>query len=460
MLTPSREIVHLLSPFRTALTRPTFERMVQLVCGAILAPGARTVTACLRAVGLEEADGFANYHRVLNRAVWSAFAMSRILLSLLVTFLVPEGAPLVFVIDDTLERRRGKQIRYKSLFRDAVRSTKEQPVTTYGIRWVCLALLINVPWAERPWALPAMVVPSLSKRRAEQLKKHHRSPVEWARLLLGKVRRWYPQREIVLVGDGGYACIDLVADAQYREGPWADRPATLVARLRLDASLYGAPRKQPEGKRGPKPKKGERQRSLGERAKDGRTRWKTQQVCWYGGQQATIQYVTGVSLWHTSGVDPVPIRWVLVRGLDEATGTCTQPAALLCSDPDVEPMQILAWFLKRWSIEVTFEEMRACLGFETQRQWSDKAILRTTPVLFGMFSLVTLMAHRLYPTKLPVQQTSWYNKEQATFSDALRAVRSHLWSVEKYNVSPLGPDHVLIPIAMLRTLKRAAGCAA
>jgi hypothetical protein len=239
---------------------------------------------------------------------------------------------------------------------------------------------------------------------------------------------------------------------------WADRPATIVTRLRLDASLYDPAGKQPAGKRGRKPKKGERQRSLEQRARDGRTRWKTERVSWYRGQQATIQYVTGEALWHTPGSDPVPIRWLLVRYFDERAKTYSKPAALLCSDTNVEPMLILAWFLRRWSIEVTFEEMRACLGFETQRQWADKAILRTTPVLFGLFSLVTLLAHRLYPKELPVQKASWYKKEQATFSDALRAVRAHLWS-ENYTMSPFEPEKVLIPIILLRALKRAAGCA-
>lgn len=458
MLIPSSQIIQLLSPFRSAVTRPTFARMLQLVCGAILAPGARTVTGCLRAVGLEEATDFANYHRVLSRSVWSPFALSRILLGLLVTCLVPKGARLVFVVDDTLERRRGKRIRYKSLFRDAVRSTKEQPVTTYGMRWVCMMLLVNLPWAERPWALPVFTAHSLSFKRAAQLQERHRSPVGLARLFLATVRRWYPEREIVLVGDGGYASVDLIADAQHREGAWAARPATVVTRLRLDASLYDSAPKQPAGKRGPKPKKGERQRSLRERARDGRTRWKTQEVAWYRGQKASLQYVTGEALWHTPGVDPVPVRWLLVRYLDERTQAYSKPAALLCSDPSVEPMQMLAWFLGRWSIEVTFEEMRACLGFETQRQWADKAILRTTPVLFGLFSLVTVLAHRLYPKQLPVQRASWYKKEEATFSDALRAVRAHLWG-DNYTMSPFEPEKALIPIVMLRALKRAAGCA-
>jgi hypothetical protein len=451
MPTPSNEIIQLLSAFATATTNPIFTRMIVLMCGAILAPGARTITSCLRAVGLEEATDFASYHRVLSRAKWSPFVMSRILLGLLVASIVPENGPLVLVVDDTLERRRGKNIRYKSLFRDAVRSTREHTVTTYGVRWVCVALLVNTPWNQRPWALPVLVVPALSERRAKELKKVHRSPVSWATLLLEKVRRWYPDREVVLVGDGGYACVKLVAEAQIEPST-----TTVVTRLRMDACLYDEPSEQPSSKRGPKPKKGARQPSLYQRLQDKRTRWQTQTVRWYRGQQRTVIYTTGVALWHTQGSDPVPIRWVLLKCPDEPG---SYPVALLSSDTQDEPLDILGWFLGRWSIEVTFEEMRACLGFETQRQWSDKATLRTAPALFGMFSVVTLIAHRLYPKELPIQRASWYEKEEATFSDALRAVRAHLWRGANYKVSPLHPGHVLIPITVLRTLKRAAGCA-
>ena len=121
---------------------------------------------------------------------------------------------------------------------------------------------------------------------------------------------------------------------------------------------------------------------------------------------------TDISLWHTPGQDPVVLRWVLVRCPDDSF----EPAAFFCSDTNMFAKQIIICFALRWNIEITFEELRAFLGFESQRQWSVRAIERTTPCLFGIFSLVTIMARTLYPTKLPVRQASWYIKEDATFS--------------------------------------------
>ena len=118
--------------------------------------------------------------------------------------------------------------------------------------------------------------------------------------------------------------------------------------------------------------------------------------------------------------------------------------------------QIIEWFVQRWNIEVTFEEIRAHLGFETQRQWSDNAIERSTPALFGLFSLVVLIALRLHPHKLPCQAACWYPKQEATFSDALAAVRNHLWQLDNYSTSPDLADAILIPAHLFRALRHVA----
>ena len=125
----------------------------------------------------------------------------------------------------------------------------------------------------------------------------------------------------------------------------------------------------------------------------------------------------------------------------------TLPVALLSTDPAYSPVQIVAWFVRRWSIEVTFEETRAHLGVETQRQWSDLAILRTTPALFGLFSWVTLVAHHLQQTQsLTGQQAAWYTKPLPTFADALASVRYLLWShKDTFCMSPIHTDMTNIP---------------
>lgn len=459
MLTPSTEIIQLLSTFAPGMTAPTFAKALTLIYGAILAPGRRTIASALRVMGHSEEASPCKYHRVLSRDRWSPQQMSRLLLGLLVITFLSEGTPLVVLVDETLERRAGKKIVYKGWFRDAVRCVGNQVAVSLGIRWCCLCLLVWVPWASRQWALPFLCVPVLSAKTAKRLGKTHRSGVWWTAFLIEKVRQWYPGREIILVGDGGYAAVELVAACQRLA-------VKLVSRLRLDAQLHTFPGAQPSNKRGPKPKKGKRLGSLAAMFADPGTLWCQSEVPWYAGQVKALGYCTGVCLWYTPGQSPVPIRWVLVRyeDLNTRTGKITlKAAAFFCSDtndPSITPERLLCWYVGRWNIEVTFEEIRAHLGLETQRHWSVRAIGRTTPCLLGLFSLVVLMAQRLHPGELPLRQSGWYTKEEATFSDVLAAVRSHLWSARN-NAQSLQNDQVcLIPAALWRQVQQVLAYAA
>jgi hypothetical protein len=459
MLTPSQEIIQLLSAFAATMTAPTFANALVLIYGAILAPGRRTVASALRVMGQSEETNPSKYHRVLARARWSTWECSRVLLRLLVSTFVPEGVSLEILVDETLERRAGKKIGYKGWFRDAVRSVGNKVAVSLGIRWCCLCLLVWVPWSSRPWALPFLAVPVLSKKTCERLGKTHRSGVWWTAFLMEKVRGWYPDREIVLIGDGGYAAIELVAACQRLR-------VKLVSRLRQDAQLYAFAGPQPSNKRGPKPKKGKRLRSLASIVSDAKSIWCQQEVGWYGGQRKVVGYRTGTCLWHTPGLDPVPIRWVLLRYEDknERSGKITiKSAAFFCSDINdttITPERIIGWYVSRWNIEVVFEEMRAHLGLETQRHWSVRAIERTTPCLFGVFSLVVLMAHRLHPQELPRQGSGWYHKEEATFSDVLAAVRGHLWSARNNTQSLEDAQMCLIPAELWRQVQQVLAYAA
>lgn len=447
MPSPSQEIIQLLMPFAQTFTVPTFANALVLLYGTILAAGRRTVASALRAMGLADIPQFTNYHRVLNRAQWSPWVLSKLLLTLIILFFVPPGMPLLLVVDETLERRRGRKIKYKGWFRDPIRSTVNHVSKSLGIRWICLAILVPVPWSQRLWALPFMTIPALGPKTSDKLKKRHRTIVDWAMIMIEKVRTWQPDREIALIGDGSYAAVILVQRCQRLK-----RPVKLVSRLRLDACLHDFPGPQPKGKRGPKPKKGVRLPNLAAVLADPKSCWQKLKVLWYGGEEKEIEIVTGVCLWYRSGLAPVPIRWVLLRCPEDSF----KPQAFFCSDPQVPAAQIIARFIARWNIEVTFEELRAHLGFETQRQWSDKAIERTAPCLFGIFSLVVLMAKVLHPETLPVRQASWYLKDEATFIDALAAVRADLWRSVNYRTSAQEADMVLIPHAALFSLLEAA----
>lgn len=202
-------IITLLAKFEPLFDKRVWQHASIWLIGAILTPGKRTVTAALRIMGLADEKHLINYHRVLSRATWSCLALSRILFGLLVAVLLNNHAPLLVVIEDTLERRRGAKIKAKGVFRDAVRSSEKHVVTCFGLRWVCMMLLVPLPWATRPWALPFLKVLAPSERTQTKLGKRHKSCVDWARQRLKHVYRWCASRPLVLLVDGGYAAVSL-----------------------------------------------------------------------------------------------------------------------------------------------------------------------------------------------------------------------------------------------------------
>jgi hypothetical protein len=440
MLILPPEIMTVLTPFAQAFSDRVWGWAQILLVGAILAPGKRTVTAALRVLGLKDDKQYQNYHRVLNRAKWSGLQVSKILLGLLVPVFTTAGFPVVLGADETLERRRGKKIKARGIFRDAVRSSQTYTTYSSGLRWVSMMLLVPLPWSDRVWALPFLTVLAPSPKTNAANNRRHKTSIDWVGQMTGAVRRWLPQQPLVLVVDGAMAAVKLgLRCARYPQ------PVTLVSRLRLDAALYAPPGPQPKSKPGPKPKKGGRLPSLGQIVVAPATRWTEVLIDWYGGQQRKIEFVTGTSLWYTPGFDPLPIRWVLVRDpLAEF-----KPTAFFATDQAADPLQILDGFIMRWGVEVTFEEARAHLGLETQRQWSDLAIQRTTPALLGLFSLITLLTHQLSEGQPPVQTTAWYVKPHPTFSDAIALVRYHLWTTREYVNSPAASRFRLIPDSIL-----------
>ena len=433
MLTLPGAILPVLIPFATLFRSPTWQKAQVLLVGAILSPGRRTVASALRVMGLSGDRNYARYQHVLNRAAWSPLQVSRVLLRLLIQHLDQGDGPLVFGIDETLERRRGPQISALGVYRDAVRSSHSYMVKASGLRWVTLMWLGRIPWAGRHWALPVLTALAPSERFYQRRGRSHKKLTDRARQMILQLRRWLPGRPLVLVGDSGYAVLDLLHFCQsLRE------PVTLITRLRLDAGLYApAPPRRP-GQNGRPRVKGTRLPTLKELLNQSALSWITAPVAWYGGSTRIVELASQTAVWYHSGKPPVPIRWVLVR--DPQGEFDTQ--ALLCTNPEVAPAQILEWFALRWQLEVTFQEVRAHLGVETQRQWSDRAIARTTPVLMGLFSWTALAAHLLQKQRPMLQRTAaWYAKPTPTFVDAIALVRRHLWlASEGFSTSPPEPD--------------------
>jgi hypothetical protein len=437
-------MITLLAPFAPLFSRRVWRLALVLVAGTLLAPGKRTVCAALRAMGLSQTKGWTRYHRVLNRAKWSSRAVSRVLLLALVGAFAPDG-PLVIGVDETIERRWGPQIAARGLYRDAVRSSKGCFVKVSGLRWLCLMLLVPIPWAGRVWALPFLTALAPSERHDREQGRRHKTLTDWARQALLQVRRWLPDRALVVVADGGYAALALLARCAQLTNPIA-----VVTRLRLDAALYEpAPPRRP-GRMGRPRVKGARLPTLAARLADPATVWTAATVAdWYGEGERTVEVASDTAVWYHGGLPPVPLRWVLIR---DPRGKF-DPQALLCTDQGAPPAQILAWFVLRWRLEVTFAEVRRHLGVETQRQWSALAIRRTTPALLGLFALVTLWAHpQMGPTGAIVRQAAWYRKPLPTFSDALALVRRELWAQAAFCTSARDPDTLEVPRAFVARL--------
>jgi DDE superfamily endonuclease len=446
------EIASVVMPFAALFTKPVWKHAQILLVGAILTTGKRTITSVLNVMGLSEEEHFQNYHRVLNRAVWSSLEASRVLLMILVTMFVPTG-PIIMGIDDTIERRKGKKIKAKGIYRDPVRSSHSHFVKVSGLRWLSMMLLVEITWAQRVWALPFLTVLAPSERYNQQHKCRHKTLIDWARQMMLQVSRWLPTRDVVVVADSSFAALELLDAVSKR----SKQPIHMITRLRLDAALYEPAPSRPPGTMGRPRLKGNRLTNLEKVLVDPDTKWEKITVNrWYGEGERTVEVFTGVAVWYHTGLPVVPIRWVLVRDPNEKF----EAQALLSTNQQYQPKQILESFVRRWQMEVTFEEVRKHLGMETQRQWSDLAIARTTPILLGLFSLVTILANHLQANfSWNTRQTVWYSKQLPTFSDALALVRRFFWA-GTFSTSSKSTEIVKVPRVLFERLRDIAVYAA
>ena len=284
----------------------------------------------------------------------------------------------------------------------------------------------------------ALVVSARYDRRKG---RRHKTVTDYAQQMLVCLRRWLPDRDLVVVADGGYAKREFLRHCQ-----GMSKPIVVVTKLRKDASLYQpAPPRRP-GQIGRPRVVGARLPSPTAVLDDPATQWIPYRATGSDGSTARVELASGVALWYHGGPPRLPIRWVVIRYLEERRG----PYALLCTDVAAEPLRILQWYLLRWQVEVTFEELRAHLGMETQRQWSERAIARTTPALFGLFSVVTLAADILIEQQggMAPRTTAWYDKTSPSFADAIALVRRHLW-VQQGTFMPSEREHESIKVPRL-----------
>lgn len=422
MLDLPTQILNVLALFSPLFSQPVYRNMVQLFLGHILCKDRRTITDILRRLHLKNLKNFSKFHWVLSGARWSSLQGAKILFVTLIK-LVPLDSELLLIFDSTLERRKGPKIRSLARQRDAVRSSKDKKVLTIGLHWLVCAVNIQLPFTKGFWALPFVSILMPPKRPLSSSKNHkdlsgnrrYKTIPAWSCQVIHLLYRWlHGARRITVVADSAFACFDILYACLKRK-------INIISRLRLDARLYDFLPEVITEKRGRKRVAGEVLPKLSELAKKDITEWKEITVRWYGGKTKTLYIQTGKCLWYYVGFCPVPINWVLIFDASQKP-----PMALFSTDMTHTPEHIIESYVCRWPLEVTFEESRRHLGIETQRQWSDKAIERTTPAILASFSIIVIMgldlsrSRRENPT---IQKSRWYKKEHLTFSDILAYVR-------------------------------------
>ena len=407
----------LLMSFSIAFTEPTFQRSLVLLVGAILAKGRRTITNLLWAVGdLAEGDP-SDYHRVFSRAPWSLWNVGRVL-AVAVIELAATDDWIRVIVDCTVAEHKGKKVYGKGCHHDAVRSTDTHKAYRWGHRWIVLAVAVKFPFCSRPWALPVLAALYRPEQLNEKEGRRHKTPIQLARGLMSILLNWFPDKKFVLLGDGGYASHDL-ARFCYRHR----HRLALVAKFGPAGALYAPPPPPKKNKKGGRPRvKGKKLKTPEAVVATSRLRKTT--VWWYGATERQVRVCHGHGQWYHAGAGLVPVHWVFVR---DEQGTRRDEYFYTTHDA-FTPEQIVTLYTLRWNLEVTFQELRAHLGFEKTRQRVPNSVLRMAPCLLGLFSVICLIYHEhLKRHKVTTCDRPCYAKSEPTFTDAIATVRRLFW---------------------------------
>jgi hypothetical protein len=406
----------LLSMLRPTFSTPTYHRFLVLLFAAILTTGRRTVTNLLRTVRFQVQGHISSYHRVFSQRRWSAWALSRTVITFLLDHVVPPG-PVLLAGDDTVTEHPGPKVFGKGRHRDGVRSSHSYTAYRWGHKWVVVSVLVKLPFATRPWALPVLVA---WYRPPEWDRVHgtrHQTPAHLARLLLARLIRWFPQRHFIFVGDMGYGTSETARFCQQHR-----RHLTIVSKFYGDAALYEPPPPRTCHTMGRPRVKGQKlaspQQVVAKTAK--RT---SLMVAWYGGATRDIEVVTGTGHWYRIGEALVEVRWVYVH---DSTGT-HRDEYFFTTDVTMKPQQIVECYTQRWSIETTFQECREHLKLESTKSYGQQTVLRFTPCLFGLYTMIVLLYMQLPRPLSTFSAVLWRGKSTVTFSDMIMCVRHALW---------------------------------
>ena len=417
-LTLPATLSRVLDPLRSCFTAPTFEVFTALVAGLVAQPVSRTVCGMLTGAGLAGVWHHCRAHRFFSAARWCPRQVGLVLAGLVVAHLLPAGAPVTVAVDDTLFRRRGKKVHGAGWFHDG--SAAGQAKLGYGNNWIVVAIVVTLPFCTRPVALPVLATLAV--------KGSGRSKPDLARDLVDALAERFPDRAIHVVGDAAYGC-----GAFAGLGP----DMTMTTRARSNA-VFSEPAPPRTGKRGRPRLKGERIGTPTDIAR--RATWKTVTVTRYG-TTATVQLTERLCLWYgTWRTDPV--RVILLRDTRRTSPkTSGYDIALVTTDLTATAQEIIARYAARWSIEVTFFDVKNLLGVGQARNRVPKAVQRTVP--FGLLChsllIIWYARHGHATTDVAHRRTSapWYrSKTGPSTLDMLTSLRRQIIAARFLPSSP------------------------
>lgn len=400
-----------------AFTKATALRFSLLLHAALLTIGRHTVANLLRTLGPLVPGDASSYRRLFSQRRWSSWRLAKLLAGWVLEHLLPDG-PIFLAGDDTVDEHKGKKVYGKGRHRDAVRSTHSYSAFRWGHKWLVVAVLVALPFTRRRWALPILVALYRSEENNRRRQRRHKTPPHLLRQLLRVLLRWFPQRHFVCAADGNFATHDLA-----RLASRYPQRLTYLSHFYADANLYEPASpvvgKKPSGRPG---KKGRKLPAPAEVVKQVEHPQRLD-VAWYGGGRRQVEVVQQTAHWYQGGQPLVAVLWVWVH---DCTGT-HRDEYFFTTDVGWTAAQVIETYTARWNIETTFQEMRSHLGLETTRGWTEQTVLRVTPCLFGLYTVVAALYVQLPARRRLGGLLAWVGKEDVTFSDALTAVRRWLW---------------------------------
>ncbi len=412
--------------FVSCFTKPSFQTFCVIVTGWLLGGGRRTVTHILLAGDGLKVKTFSCYHRFFSQARWTVDAVGRVMLAMVLK-LIPDDAPIVVAVDDTLNRKTGKRIWAAGMHHDPLLSTARQAVFSFGHNWVVLSVQLRLPFApDKTWSLPILM--RLYRRKQKKSKpgrppgerkaigqakpSEYRTRPQLASEMIAILASWVPQRTIHVVGDSEYA-----GKSISRHLP---DNVHLTSRMVMNAALYDRPAKRRKGQRGAPRKKGKRLPSPRELAKSKKVRWTKTKVTLYG-RRVRVWYKTCTALWYNSA----GTRFLRIVVVHDPSGR-RKDDCFFSTDLSLSAKAILELFAMRWPLEVAFYNAKQFLGLEDPQNRTPRAVQRTAPLALYLHTLVILWfaEHGRFDAKAYRRAHPWYRQKRTpSFADMLACLK-------------------------------------